>query len=104
MYYQDVGPNGDARDRRDIADEIETELVVECRVDGVRGAAKKESVAVWRRTHDRLSAQTAASTHSIFDHEWLAEPFRQPLTDQTREDVRRAAGAKPDDDAHWPRR
>jgi hypothetical protein len=30
------------------------------------------------------------------------EPFRQPLTDQARYDVRAAARRKPNNDAHWP--
>jgi hypothetical protein len=34
----------------------------------------------------------------------LAEALGQPLTDQAREDVRRAAPGKADDDAHRPRR
>src|SRR3981189_304489 len=32
----------------------------------------------------------------------LAEPIRQPLADQAREDVKRAPGAKADDDTHRP--
>src|SRR5882672_10927530 len=103
MDHQDIRPAGDAGDRRDIADEIEIQLVVQCRVDCVRRSAEEERVTVWWRTHDRLSAQIAASAAPILDDKWLAEPFREPLTDQTRDDVGRAAGAKPDDDAHRPR-
>src|SRR5712671_3835505 len=104
MYHQDIWPTGDTRDQRDIADEIEVELVVQRRVNCVRRTAEEKRIAVWWRTHDRVSGQTAGSTPSIFDDEWLAEPFRQPLTHQTREDVKRAAGAKADDDAHRPAR
>jgi hypothetical protein len=33
-----------------------------------------------------------------FGDEWLAEPLRQPLTYQTREDVKRAASGETDND------
>src|SRR5262249_59783172 len=36
--------------------------------------------------------------------EWLTQPLRQPLTDQTCNDVSPAARGKSMDDAHWPRR
>jgi hypothetical protein len=38
------------------------------------------------------------------DDEWLAEPFRQSLADETRVNVARAAGGEADDNAHRPRR
>src|SRR5262249_56416889 len=38
------------------------------------------------------------------DDEWLAEPLRQLLTHQAREDVSWAASGKGDDHAHRPRR
>src|SRR5262245_62765425 len=104
MDHKGIGPAADAGDRRNIADEIEIQLVIQCRVDCVRRSAEEERVAVWWRTHDRLSAQISASAAPVLYDKWLAEPFREPLTDQTREDVGRAAGAPPDDDAHRPRR
>src|SRR4030088_340221 len=51
----------------------------------------------------RLGGDITAGARSVLDHEWPAEPLRQPLTDQTREDVVRPAGGKTDDNAHWPR-
>src|SRR4029453_11643819 len=103
MVHQDIRPAANASDRSDIADEIKVQLVVQRGVDCVRRSAEEERVAVWWRTHDRLSAQIATCPAPILDEKWLAEPFREPLTDQTREDVCRAAGAKADDDAHRPR-
>src|SRR6516164_1064445 len=61
-------------------------------------------MAVGGRTHDRLGADVARSARPVLDDEWLAEALGQPLTDQAREDVGRAAGRKADDDAHRPRR
>jgi len=104
MHHQDMRATGDARDRCDLAEKNEIELVVECRVDCVGRTASEERVAVGGRAHDRLGGQSAAGTHTIFDDEWLAEPLRQPLTDQTREDVPRAAGGKTKYDAHGFRR
>ena len=46
----------------------------------------------------------AAGARPVLDDEWLTEPLRQPLSDQARDDVGRAAGGKADDDAHRPRR
>ena len=86
-----LGTRHDARDRRDVADEIEIELVVERRVDRVRRTDQKECIAVGGRTHDRLGADIAAGARPVLDDEWLAEPLRQPLTDQARDDVGRAA-------------
>jgi hypothetical protein len=36
-------------------------------------------MAIGRRTHDRLGGDIAASARPVFDYEWLAKPFRQPL-------------------------
>ena len=85
------GCANDARDRRDVADEIEIELVVERRVDRVRRSDKEERVAVRRRPHDRLGADIGAGARPVLDDEWLAEPLRQPLADQARDDVGPAA-------------
>ena len=46
MHFQDIGHSGEACDRRDVADEIETELVVECGIGRVRGRDQEERVAV----------------------------------------------------------
>ena len=68
------------------------------------GADQQQRVAVRRRAHDRLGADIAAGARPVLDDEWLAEPLRQPLADQARDDVGAAAGGKADDDAHRPRR
>jgi hypothetical protein len=52
--------------------------------------------------HDRLGGDIAAGAGPVLDDERLAEPLRQPLTDQARENVVRPAGGKPDDDANRP--
>src|SRR5262245_45848741 len=104
MHDYDEGIANDASGRRDIADEIEIQFVVERRVYRVRRSPQEKCVAVCWRTHDGFSADVAAATRPVFDHEWLANPLRKPLTDQARDDVGRSAGSEWDDDPHGPRR
>src|SRR5262249_37646785 len=103
MHRYDVRLPVNACDRRDVADEIETELVIERRVDGVPTADYEQRVAVRRCAHDRLGADIAARAWSILDDERLTEPLRQPLTHQTRDDVARTGRSERHDDAHRPR-
>src|SRR5438046_54447 len=66
--------------------------------------SQEERIAVGGRIHDRLGGDIAAGARAVLDDEWMSEPLRQPLTRQPRKDIARAAGRKPDDDAHWSRR
>src|SRR5215813_12323483 len=76
IYQHYKGPAGDARDRRDVADEVKIELVVERRIDRVRCSDQQEGISVGWRAHDRLGGDIAASTRPVLDDERLAEPFR----------------------------
>src|SRR5262245_23673717 len=89
MHRYDVRLPVNACDRRDVADEIETKLVIERGVDGIPTADHEQRVAVRRCAHDRLCADIAAATRPVVDNELLAEPLRQPLTHETRNDVGR---------------
>ena len=104
IHLHDVGHAHDARDRRDVAKKIEIELVIERRVDRVHRADHEERIAVRRRLHDRLGADIAASARPVLNDEGLAEPLRQPLPYQAREDVVRATSRKGGDQAHRPGR
>src|SRR5262245_13294331 len=88
----------DAADRGDIADQIETEIVVERGIDRVVDADDKERVAVRRGAHDPLHGEIAA--RAVLDYELLANPLRQRLSDQARKDVDRLNGGEADDQAH----
>src|SRR2546430_2065250 len=78
IHHNNVGLAADGRDRRDVADEIEIEFVVEQRAgDG------------------RCAADSGARAGPIFDDEGLAKPLRQPLTDQACHDVVCATRAAP---------
>jgi len=104
MHHHDVGHDHNAGDRRDVADEIEVELVIERRVERVRRNGHEERIAIRCRTHDRLRGDITAGARPVLDDELLAEPLREPLADQACDDVGAAAGGKADDDADRPRR
>src|SRR5262245_27276820 len=103
MDLHDKRRTGDAGDSCNIADEIETKLIVEGRVDRVAGEDQKKRIAVRLRPHDRLRADIAARARSIVDDELLAQPLRELLSNQTSYCVGRTARRVADDDAHRPR-
>src|SRR5262245_2526650 len=103
MYHHNAGCSHEARDRSDVADEIEIEVVVERRVDCVSGANQEKRVAIRRRAYDRLSADIAVRARPVLDDELLAEPLREPLTHQARGDVVTATGGVSNNPAHRPR-
>src|SRR6266702_6853218 len=90
-------------DRRYIADEIEIEVVIERRVDGVRRTRQQKRIAVRAGTRDRFGGEIAAGTRPGLDDELLTKSLRQPLRHQTREDVICATGCESDHDPHRPR-
>src|SRR5262249_54914784 len=70
--FDDLGHADNARDGRDIADEIEVELVVERRIDRIRRSDPKERVAVGWRMHDRLGGDIAARPRWPSVYKWWA--------------------------------
>ena len=103
MHQHDVGVAADSCDRRDVADEIEIELVVERRVDRVRCGDIQERIAIRGRTHDRLGGNVAPRARSVLDDKWLCEPLRQPLSHQAGRDVGPPGGRERHDQTHRPR-
>src|SRR5262249_22541997 len=65
--HHEKGNNADTRNGRNIADEIEVEIVVDRRIDRVRRCHEEKGVSVRRCTHDDFSADIAAGTWSIVD-------------------------------------
>src|SRR5215468_11312615 len=104
MYHHDEACANDASDRRNVANEIEIELVVERRVSRVERTDREQRVAVGGGTHDRLGGDVAAGSRTVVDDERLTEPLGEPLTYQARRDVRTASGREANNDAHRPRR
>src|SRR5947208_2453719 len=104
MYHHNEGYAADTCDRRDVADDIEIELVVERRINRVKCTGQYERIAIRGSAHDRLGADIAATAWPVLNDELLTEPLRQPLTHQARGDVERAAGRRANDYPHRPRR
>src|SRR6478735_9051766 len=76
IHHHDGGLAANARDRRDVANEIEIEIIVERRVDRVRRIGQQEGIAVRGRAHDRLGSDVATGTRPVLDDKLLTEPLR----------------------------
>src|SRR4029450_1300318 len=87
IYHHDEGQADDACDGRDVAKKNEIKLVVEGRIDRVCRSYHEERVAVRRRPHDHLGADIGAATGAVFYDELLAEPLREPRSDEARENM-----------------
>src|SRR5262249_13842024 len=98
------GEVDDARNGGDVAEKTEFEFVVEGRVDRVRRTSDEERIAVRGRPHDRLDSDIVAATRAVFDDELLAQPPREPWSDEPRDNVGRTAGTRGGNDPYWPRR
>jgi hypothetical protein len=98
----DAYPARKARDRSNVAMEIEFEILIERRVPGVGRSSEEQRVAVRRRSHHRFRREIAAGARPILDDERLTETFREPLADQARIGVVDAARRKSGNDAHRP--
>jgi len=96
IHHHDAGLANNARHWRDVADEVEIEVVEERGVDGVRRPDQKQCVSVGRGTHDHLGGSIAARARPVLNDELLAKPLRQPLSDQARGDIESASWWTPD--------
>src|SRR5262245_2162204 len=79
IYLHHLRNTDCARDRRDVADEVVVEAVIERGVDCGAAADREEGVAVGRRAHDRFNSNVAAAAGTVLDDELLTETLRQPL-------------------------
>ena len=75
VHHHGIRGVDDTRDRRDVTDEVEIEVVVKCRVDGIRRQHKEQRVAVRRRSYDDFGANITTGARPVFDNELLAEPL-----------------------------
>src|SRR5947207_1582176 len=82
VHHHNVGLAADGRDRRDVAYEIEIEVVVKRRVPRVSRSNLQQRVAVRWRAHDRFGTKIAAGARPVLDDKRLTEAFRQPVADQ----------------------
>jgi len=92
-----------ARDRSDVADEIEVRFVDEHGVDDIYSADREKCIPVGGRTHHRLRTDIVATARPVLDDELLTEPLGKPWSDQAHDDIVGAACCCSDNHAHWPR-
>src|SRR5262249_8710047 len=104
IHLHDMWHAVDARNRRNIANEVVVEFFEQCCIDCCGSTDHEERIAVCRRTHDRLYTDIAATAWTVLDDELLTEALRQPLTNEARSNVVNTTGRKWDNDAHRPRR
>ena len=104
VHHQHQRQLGQPGDRRDVALKIERQRFVERGIDRVGGDGEQQRVAVGRRIDHRLDADIGAAARLVLDHDRLAEPVRQPLRQEPRNQVGGAAGRIGHDPSHRPRR
>ena len=93
----------DPPDRRDVADKVEAELLVERDVDRVLRVHQEQRIAVGRHMGHGFGCDVAGGARPHLDQELLAKLFREELRDHTRDEIGRAARRLADDDFHRPR-
>ena len=105
MHREQIRPDRDRRDRREILHRVELGRGQRDRIDHVRRRrADGKRVAVARLRLHVLCADHAAAAGAVLDQHLLAPEIGQLLRHGPREDVARAAGRIGGDDAHRPAR
>jgi len=86
-HRHDIGEADEARNRYEIADEVEVQLLEQRCIYCVHGAAEDERVAVGGGSNGRLGGELAAGARPILHDNRLAKAIRQPLRHDARDDV-----------------
>src|SRR5262245_40506641 len=102
MHQRNEGA-ADHPEHCNVADEIEIELIIQCRVDRGGRIKTEQRMAVGRRTHDGFGGNIACCAGPILDHEWLAELLCERLSYQADEDVSAPTGGIAYDPAYGSR-
>src|SRR5262249_61302598 len=104
VHDHDVRQRREQRDRREVLDDVVSEIGRDGGIDGVGDGALQQRVAVVRRMRHEIGGDVAAGAAAVLDDELLAELLAERLRQHARGDVARGAGTEADDDAHRPRR
>ena len=83
----------------DVMNEIKAQVAIVTCANGGGRAHQEERVAIRGCGNDGRDSDRTSRTGTVFNNERLAEPIRQPFTDQARKNIGRPARGKPDDDA-----
>jgi hypothetical protein len=103
--HERVGTLADQRDRREIADRMKRQLRIQAVIDGVRADRRHhDRITVGRAFRGQFSRDIAAGASAIVDHERLTELVAQRRFHRARDDVRRAARRKRNENADRARR
>src|SRR5262249_30146401 len=103
VHLHDMRHADDARNRRNITNEVVVEFFEQCCIDCCGSTDHETRIAVCRRAPGRLYTDIATTARTVLDDELLTEALRQPLTNEARSNVVNATRCKWDDDAHRPR-
>jgi len=102
MHHHHVGEEQRPGHRRAVANEIERQLVVERRIDGVVRSGEADGIAVGRRAQHRRHADISASADLVLDEDLLAQAFRQILSNDACYGVVWPAGSERHDPMYRP--
>ena len=103
-HHHDARCERNARDRDNIADEIEIELFIERCIDDCGRDDEEERVSVGRRAYGHFGTDIGTRARTVLDHERLVEPLREPLAHQAHDDVACSPGCDRGYNAHRARR
>ena len=81
MHHQHVRHRDHLRDRREIAQHVIGQLLVDQMIDRDRAGAEQQRVAVGRRAHHGVDAERVAGAAAVLDIELLAQHLAQVLRD-----------------------
>src|SRR5215204_7161499 len=86
MYKHDIGLPVDTCDWCNVADEIERELFIECRIGRVSDIDHKQRIAIRGCLDDCLNADVATCTWTVLNDEWSTKPLRPSMRPSARRD------------------
>jgi hypothetical protein len=98
VHQHDQRLTRDGGDRRNVAQKSESKIVVERRVDRIRGPDQQQRISVGRCAHDRFGGEVAGSAGPVLDDDRLPQPRGKPLRHQARQNVVGATGRKADNE------
>ena len=91
MHHHHILPARHLTDRHKIADDVVIQPAVQTGIDGVRGRAHEQGVAIRRCFGRYFCADVGASARAVFNHNLLLDLRRQFLRVKARDDIHTAA-------------
>jgi hypothetical protein len=101
-HHHDTGAVHHSGDRRDVTKHVEAQVRIEPGAEGVHRGDHEQRMAVCRGADHRFGRKVAAGAGSIFHDEWLPQARREPIGDNARQQIRRAARRGADQELHRP--